>query len=338
MDSLQFKLIVGQKESSLKSFWSDGNRNIVLLHDSDSLVGKIYGLGGVTAQNFYFIVNYSQNRSLEYCKKIREKWFEMSARYALPPSFVYSNVLFLMNSRAELARFKHVWPEANVDFVSNNFTISEELFTLDSKGREYTAVLNAKPYDFKRPQLASEIGNLAIISYKEHQAKAEGRYVDVRSLQHAGMWWGIDRKLVSDINNRSYSGLALSASEGACYASTEYLLCGLPVISTPSEGGRDVYFNATNSRIVDATPQAVAAAATSIVLETQLGLIDHQAIRAEAVELQRRFRRTFAERVAQMTSLPDVALLTHLNLLINQSPVLQAYCNFWVDDAEVQLV
>lgn len=41
--------------------------------------------------------------------------------------------------------------------------------------------------------------------------------------------------------NRGEVGLALSELEGACWASTEYLLCGLPVVSTPCSGGREVW-------------------------------------------------------------------------------------------------
>ena len=37
--------------------------------------------------------------------------------------------------------------------------------------------------------------------------------------------------------------------EGANYSSSEYLLCGLPVVSTESSGGRDYWFDDYNSII-----------------------------------------------------------------------------------------
>ena len=40
---------------------------------------------------------------------------------------------------------------------------------------------------------------------------------------------------------QSRCGLALSAQEGAMYASGEYLLAGLPVVTTRSRGGRDAF-------------------------------------------------------------------------------------------------
>jgi glycosyltransferase involved in cell wall biosynthesis len=57
--------------------------------------------------------------------------------------------------------------------------------------------------------------------------------------------------------NQSNCGLILSASEGACFASSEYLLCGIPIVSTVSEGGRSVWYDEYNSLIVDANADAV---------------------------------------------------------------------------------
>ena len=41
-------------------------------------------------------------------------------------------------------------------------------------------------------------------------------------------------------------------------ASMEYLLCGLPVVSTPSIGGRDRYFRSDYAVICEPNPRAVA--------------------------------------------------------------------------------
>ncbi|WP_164127899.1 glycosyltransferase, partial [Stenotrophomonas maltophilia] len=58
---------------------------------------------------------------------------------------------------------------------------------------------------------------------------------------------GLTARLTPEAVNRVYNqaavGLCLSAVEGAMCASMEYLMAGLPVVSTPSVGGRDVYFD-----------------------------------------------------------------------------------------------
>ena len=41
------------------------------------------------------------------------------------------------------------------------------------------------------------------------------------------------------------------------YASIEYMLAGLPIVSTPSRGGRDVFFDPDYCIIAEPTPRAI---------------------------------------------------------------------------------
>jgi hypothetical protein len=65
---------------------------------------------------------------------------------------------------------------------------------------------------------------------------------------------------VVNLMNRAAVGLCLSAAEGSMRVSMEYRLCGTPVVSTHSIGGRDRYFLAPHIRIVDDDADAIAAA------------------------------------------------------------------------------
>jgi glycosyltransferase involved in cell wall biosynthesis len=51
------------------------------------------------------------------------------------------------------------------------------------------------------------------------------------------------------------------------YASIEYLLCGLPVVSTRNTGGRDQYFDDLYCRTVEADPEAIAAAVEELAAQ-----------------------------------------------------------------------
>lgn len=64
---------------------------------------------------------------------------------------------------------------------------------------------------------------------------------------------------------RARCGLCLSELEGAMFASIEYLLCGLPIVSTRSVGGRDEYFDERYWIICDDTPAAVATAVHDVI-------------------------------------------------------------------------
>jgi len=73
-----------------------------------------------------------------------------------------------------------------------------------------------------------------------------------------GNYKDFDSDEIANLLNRSRIGLCLSDVEGAMYASVEYMLCGLPVVSTKSIGGRDVFFDDKYVKIVDDNPEAVA--------------------------------------------------------------------------------
>jgi hypothetical protein len=69
---------------------------------------------------------------------------------------------------------------------------------------------------------------------------------------------------VNQALNRAATGLVLSAEEGASYAAMEYMLAGLPVVSTPSLGGRDIYFDPDYCAVVDPDPRSVRDAVTAL--------------------------------------------------------------------------
>ena len=71
-------------------------------------------------------------------------------------------------------------------------------------------------------------------------------------------------KEVNAALNRAAVGLCLSRMEGANYASLEYMLAGLPVVSTPSIGGREMYFDPEFCIVCDPDPVAVREAVESL--------------------------------------------------------------------------
>lgn len=99
---------------------------------------------------------------------------------------------------------------------------------------------------------------------------------------------------VAAVLNTAEVGGIFSAEEGACYASAEYLFCGLPVVSTACVGGREVWYDGDNSVIVEAAPEAVAAGVEQALRHLASGRFDRARIRAGAVERAREFRAALA--------------------------------------------
>lgn len=173
--------------------------------------------------------------------------------------FDHDNFYIFLNSPEELEMFNRDFPGRHAHYVSNCIWIDDEAFTVlplcNAGERPYDAVLNAKAASFKNHHLAKEVDNLCLICEGVSDA------VDQICEELDPVYISNTTLLYEDIGflvNKSYVGLMLSEEEGACYASAEYLACGVPVVSVESRGGRHVFYNDDNSMICDADPESVA--------------------------------------------------------------------------------
>jgi glycosyltransferase involved in cell wall biosynthesis len=192
-------------------------------------------------------------------------------------------VVWLANSPAELRNGER--ERCASVFVNHNCFINERRFPLLTPAARprFDAVINANAGVWKRHYLARDVPSLAYITYSKDE--------------NGGMKWPVDtfepawrNERYLDENERleiygdSCCGLTLSACEGANYATTEYLLCGLPVVSSHSLGGRDVWLTPSNSTICDPTYEAVAGAVATWRRRHDDGATDHAAIREHCVQ------------------------------------------------------
>ena len=143
--------------------------------------------------------------------------------------------------------------------------------------------------ELKRHWLAMDIERLALLDpiYESDAHAYKARY------RHRATWCNdvrLEPAEVARVVSRAHCGLALSALEGVCRASCEYLLCGIPVVSTPSVGGRDVWYDAYNSIIAEPTEASVAAAVRELVRAPR----DPVRIRRDFLARAAMFRRRFA--------------------------------------------
>jgi len=96
---------------------------------------------------------------------------------------------------------------------------------------------------------------------------------------------------VNDCINEARCGLCLSDAEGQMFASIEYLLAGLPVVSTPNYGGREKLFPHDYSIMCNPDPVHVATAVRNLIRRA----IDPLAVRAATLDLIRPHRQRFDE-------------------------------------------
>jgi len=177
----------------------------------------------------------------------------------------------------------------HAEFVNHNCFLDERLYGFQEKGfeKKYHAALIAKMAAYKRVFLAKEVKDLALIFGDIYKSDiGEGSSIPSHMYKNEKM---LSAKEVGEIVQQSYSGLCLSQIEGSCWASNEYLLCGVPVVSTVSRGGRNVWYNPTNSIVCQPNPRSVAESVEFFVKNPPDPLI----IRGECIRQTSQFRKTF---------------------------------------------
>jgi glycosyltransferase involved in cell wall biosynthesis len=146
--------------------------------------------------------------------------------------------------------------------------LNERTFDTSGAPKAYDAVYAARMVKYKRLHLAADVKSLFVQTYGEHK-KATGEY-DLHGYEPAiahcdfNPGWVSPEDIVA-IYNSARVGLALSAIEGAMLASVEYMLCGLPVVSTRCRGGREKFFDPRYVAVVDDTAAAVAEGVAAFV-------------------------------------------------------------------------
>jgi len=148
-------------------------------------------------------------------------------------------------------------------FISQNMNVCEHTYRIRNEPKRWDAVYIAAAKPYKRLHLARLVDSLQVITYFwPDQRNAEGKW-DLHAfepaIRHASFNddWISDTEEIARRVSASRCGLALSRKEGAMLGMMQYLYAGLPVVSTPSLGGRDLFLDPRHSVIVEPTAEAV---------------------------------------------------------------------------------
>lgn len=177
-------------------------------------------------------------------------------------------------------------------FISQNIYVSDDVFRPIPCEKRYDAIYVAQMKPFKRHNLAAQVKHLYIATAWGGDLPAFCREVGHATFNEKRL----DKEELALVTNQAHCSLALSAEEGAMLASFESLLCGVPVVTTPSKGGRDEFFDADNSIVVPPDASAVAAA----VERWKLHPPDPSEIRSAALQRQDDHRKKFCTYVAML--------------------------------------
>lgn len=147
-------------------------------------------------------------------------------------------VIVCTNELSEAKWLRSVFVEAHC--FNHNLHARENFFSIPVTGlsKQFNAVYAAALEPYKRLPLASAIENLYVLTYKSgHCSWCLQDFCPSLAGAQSNTEF-LPEEEVRRILWQAHCGLALSAREGAMWSVAEYMLCGLPVVSTPSRGGR----------------------------------------------------------------------------------------------------
>ena len=198
-------------------------------------------------------------------------------------NFPNHKIIFLLNSQKEHEIFKSKGVKS--EFIHQNALVDINLFEPLKQKKKYDVVYNGRLEELKRHYLLKDCQKIGLISaYVMNIDSSKQEYLDElkKNIPHAFMinsnqsttienfqfemgFKYLTSKQVNVALNQSKVGVILSAKEGACYASIEYLLSGIPVVSTKNIGGRDYFLDKRFCRIVSSNPKAIKNAVDELI-------------------------------------------------------------------------
>jgi glycosyltransferase involved in cell wall biosynthesis len=187
-------------------------------------------------------------------------------------------------------------------FCHQNAFIDEKVFKIHpNTEKKFNAIYNARVDPFKRHLLTKKIDKIAYIYYNCSEKEGTRYSKAIHRILKNGTFLNDDpqtnsyKKLnsyqVCRYYNESRVGLCLSEKEGGMYVSTEYLLSGLPVVTTPNIGGRNFFFEDEFCKIAEPNACAIRDA----VLELSGRNISPEKIRKKTIIKILRQRKIFCD-------------------------------------------
>jgi len=154
-----------------------------------------------------------------------------------------NNIIYLSNEKNEIDYYNNVL-NIRTYLIHHNCFIDRDAFNVLNIPKKYDAIMNVGlNHDGKRPLLSKKINNTV------HTSNCEPNEKNMQMIkeQKRDLFVNLTNDKLKYLMNQSRCGLIFSAAEGGSLTTTEYLYCGIPVLSTHNKGGRNTYLDDSNS-------------------------------------------------------------------------------------------
>lgn len=262
----------------LNEFLSFGDVRFYLIYDSHIPVLRMFQ-DKLFNKSHYILFVHSWRLDAVKLLKIKSEIQDYSAGCG---EDISSNLILLVNSHHEFILARSIIGEsAQVHHVNQNWLLDPDTFQPDPTiAKAYDLVINSRAVAWKRISLSSRVAEKIFITYYGPAGMSPD---DLEALRPRKIYTKLSAREVAAVLQQARVGAICSEIEGACYASTEYLLAGLPVVSTPSLGGRDEYYDSYNSIICIPTPEDLNRSVMAMVERLNSGEIKPAEVRRRAM-------------------------------------------------------
>jgi glycosyltransferase involved in cell wall biosynthesis len=191
--------------------------------------------------------------------------------------------------------------------LNHNSFLDYKLYSIGNTERIYNAVINSRPFWWKRVYLASKVDNLIYIKGSDW-ANNETSWDGYKSMDCV-IKSCISQSEVNKLYKESNCGLILSGNtgenqqglcEGSNYSTGEYLLCGLPVVSTPNQGGRNYWLDTINSIFCEPNENDIKDSVNKILNKIKNNEICRKKIRDDCIDKINALRYNFIKKTNEL--------------------------------------
>ena len=253
--------------------------------------------------------SYSADNSIIY---LLTSWYKSGGAIKIANCNKNYNIVILANSEEEKLHFENELKEFNsekfnsLEFNSSEFNSSvlycnhnafldENIFKIKNNiDREYDLVIDSCFCNYKNRDIACKLDNTVHIGYFKRDEKMMPSFGTIANYINDN-YTRLNKDNICHIYNKSYVAGIFSKCEGACFASTQYLLAGIPVVSIESKGGRDIWYNTGNSIICDNNKDDCYKSVMKAKEMLINGEFNRESIRNNTIELMNKFRNKFKE-------------------------------------------
>ena len=242
-----------------------------------------------------------------------------------------ANHIICLANTEQVDAFRKHRPALNICLANHNAFIDETLYNIDyTQAISNDLFVSSQFMDFKNLDQLHDIDNVCGVGYYcAGVPETSDAYVPfpssvkkVLNFEHGvdrvrkNWQWVSPKDIIKAINSSKIGGI-FSIREGACFSSSEYLLCGIPVISCKSKGGREIWYNDDNCELCDPNNSSIRETLGRMLNKYDKGEYDREAIRNRHIELMGVHRKNLSnaildvmKKIVMPDKLPSVEEIT----------------------------